>query len=312
MPSLIDLRRAARGAFAALVAAVATLGEVEAQPNPTPPEVSPEVVACAQDYEAAQVEAKAGHLKTAAEKAVSCAQDKCPAYVRGDCLRFLDEYKAQTPSIIVVARDKSGCDTTEARVSVDGKLVLEKVDGRAVELDPGEHVIGVSVTGMPVEEQRIVATQSQKDRQLSFGDARAPACKKGVIERPPPPPPVQTERSPMTVAGLVLGGLGLGALATSAGFGIAGFVQRGELEDCKPCSEQRIDHVRRTFIIGDVLLASGTALLGTSIALLVVGGKQPDAQPEPASTSGRTPRQSVWLGAVPSFSGGAVALFGSF
>jgi hypothetical protein len=260
------------------------------------------VVVCAQDYEAAQVEAKDGHLKAAVERAVSCAQDSCPAYVRGDCLRFVDEYKAQTPSIIVVARDRNGCDTTDAQVSVDGKLVLEKVDGRAIELDPGEHVVSVTAAGVAAEEQRIVATQSQKDRQLSFGDGRAPGCKKGGVERPPPPPPKQTERSPLTVAGLVLGGLGLGALATSAGFGIAGFVQRGELEDCKPCSEQRIDNVRRTFIIGDVLLASGAALLGTSIALLVVGGNQADPEP----------RTSVWLGIVPSYGGGAIDLRASF
>lgn len=111
----------------------------------------------------------------------------------------------------------------------------------------------------------------------------------------------------MTVAGLVLGGVGLGALATSAGFGIAGFVQRGELEDCKPCSEQRIDDVRRTFIIGDVLLASGAALVGTSIALLVVGGNQPD--PGPKSTALGAKKRAVWLGVAPSLEGGAVELF---
>ncbi|MBL8741541.1 MAG: hypothetical protein JNK04_10620 [Myxococcales bacterium] len=299
MPSLIGLWRAARGLLPTLVA-VLVIDGAHAQPAP---EIAPEVMACAQDYEAAQVEAKSGHLKAAVEKATSCAQDKCPAYVRGDCLRFVDEYKAQTPSIIVVARDKNGCDTTDAQVSVDGKLLLEKVDGRAIELDPGEHVVSVVAPGVPPEEQRIVATQSQKDRQLSFGDARAPACKKGVVDRPPPPPPVKSERSPMTMAGLVLGGLGLGALATSAGFGIAGFVQRGELEDCKPCSERRIDDVRRTFIIGDVLLANGVALLGTSIALLVVGGKQPD---EPA------PRSALQLGARASLGGGAIELSTTF
>jgi hypothetical protein len=303
MPSLIALWRVASGALVALVAGIATPDLAHAQP--APPEVAPEVVACAEDYEAAQVEAKGGHLKAAVEKAVSCAQERCPAYVRSDCLRFVDEYKAQTPSIIVVARDKNGCDTTDAQVSVDGKLVLEKVDGRAIELDPGEHVVSVALPGVPVEEQRIVATQSQKDRQLSFGDARAPGCKtsgKSGIERPPPPPPAKTERSPMTVAGLVLGGLGLGALATSAGFGIAGFVQRGELDECKPCSEYRIDGVRRTFIIGDVLLASGAALLGTSIALLVVGGNQTDPEP----------KKAVWLGAAPSLSGGTIELSTSF
>lgn len=306
MPSLIGSRRAAWGAFAAF--AMAAPARAYAQPEPTTPDVAPEVVACAQDYEAAQVEAKAGHLRTAVEKAVSCAQDRCPSYVRGDCLRFVDEYKSQTPSIIVVARDKNGCDTTDAKVTVDGKLVLDKVDGRAIELDPGEHVVSVSAAGVVAEEQRIVATQSQKDRQLSFGEARAPGCKKGAIA--PPPPPVKIERSPMTVAGLVLGGLGLGALATSAGFGIAGFVQRGELDDCKPCSAQRIDDVRRTFIIGDVLLASGAALVGTSIALLVVGGNQPD--PEPTSTAGRMQPRSVWLGLAPSFAGASVELLATF
>jgi hypothetical protein len=292
MPSLSLRRFISRVLFALGVVATSDLAQAQ------PADVAPEVVACAQDYEAAQVEAKGGHLKAAVERAVSCAQDKCPAYVRSDCLRFVDEYKAQTPSIIVVARDENGCDTTDAQVSVDGKRVREKVDGRAIELDPGEHVVSVSAPGVPAEEQRIVATQSRKDRQLSFGDARAQSCKKGVAG----PPQAKSERSTMTVAGMVLGGLSLGALATSAGFGIAGFVQRGELDDCKPCSEQRIDDVRRTFIVGDVLLASGAVLLGTSIALLVVGGRQPDVEP----------KQSVWLGVAPSLDGGTLGLGARF
>ena len=118
---------------------------------------------------------------------------------------------------------------------------------------------------------------------------------------PPPPPPIEQGRSGLTVAGLVLGGLGLCALATSAGFGIAGFVERGELDDCKPCSQGRIDDVRRTFIIGDVFLANGAALVTASIVLLVVGGNQSTADPKQAR-----------LLLLPSLSGGAVGIRTTF
>jgi len=290
-----------RLALAWVSASVFVSAAARAQPN-TPAEVPPEVIVCAEHYEAAQVDAKTGKLRSAVRHAVSCAQDSCPAYVRADCLRFADEYKAQTPSIIIVARDVKGCDTTDVKVSVDGVVVLEKVDGRALEVDPGEHLVAVEVSGLPVEEQRIVATQSQKDRPVKFGEARAGNCQKGPSERPPPPPPpIEQGRSGLTVAGLVLGGLGLCALATSAGFGIAGFVERGELDDCKPCSQGRIDDVRRTFIIGDVFLANGAALVTASIVLLVVGGNQSTADPKQAR-----------LLLLPSLSGGAVGIRTTF
>ena len=258
--------------------------------------MTPELLACASDYEAAQVAAKSGKLTSAARLATSCARDACPMYARTECLKLVEEYTAQIPSIIVVARDGEGCDTTNARVSVDGTLRLEKVDGRALEVDPGEHVVRVEAVGAPPEEQRIVAVQSEKDRPLKFGSGRAAECHKPGGSAPPPKQ-VRATRSGVTVAGMVVGGIGLAALTASAGLGIAGFVQRGELDACIPCSERQIADVRRTFIIGDVFLATGAALVATSIVLLVVGGQasEPEAKPKKAVSLTAAP---LWGGAA--------------
>lgn len=267
---------------------------VAAQPtspsaSPTPDGVSPELLACARDYEGAQVAAKGGKLRRAVELATACSREACPAYARMDCLRFVEEYKAQTPSIVVVAKDATGCDTTDARVSVDGAVVLESVDGRAIEIDPGEHTLRVEVPGVPAEEQKVVIAQGQKDRAIRFGESRGELCRKGPTKPPPPPPaPMKSERSGLTIAGMVVGGVGLASLTAGAGFAIAGFVQRSDLEECKPCSQTRIDDVRQTFIVGDVLLGAGAAAVGTAIVLLVVGGNEQPAK-KPAVSFGLAP-----------------------
>jgi hypothetical protein len=269
--------------------------------EPAPAQPSPEILACVRDHERAQVEAVAGHVKQALELALACSKDVCPSYARNDCLKFADEYRAKLPSVTVRARGTDGCDTADANVSIDGVLVAERLEGRALPVDPGAHTIVVQVPGVAAEEQKIVAAEGERDRVLTFGDARAKRC-----GAPVEPPKKSGGFSGLTVGGMVLGGIGLAALATSGGLGIKGLVERGDLDECKPtCSDDQIATVRLNFIIGDVFLATGVAAVGTAIVLIVVGTSEPGPDDQPA-------KPALQLDVGPRNAGGALRLSGSF
>ncbi|MBL9022021.1 MAG: hypothetical protein JNL21_07455 [Myxococcales bacterium] len=243
---------------------------------------------CVSDHEAAQVKNAEGSLRAALELARSCALPACPDLVRGYCAKLADEYETQLPKISVRARGPDGCDTTDARVSVDGVLVSERSDGQAVALDPGKRVISVELAGAPREEQTIVAARGESLRTLRFGEERAERCGArpgmGKPAEPARPSPGSTGLSAATIAGIVVGSVSLASLATSGALGVVGLVERSDLEACRPCTQEEVDDVRRFFIVGDVFLGVGGAAAITSIVLLVVGAQEP-AGPSTASAA---------------------------
>src|SRR5687768_450132 len=74
--------------------------------------------ACIAAYEQAQQLRKSGKLVDAEQRARECADTQCPAILRRDCVPWLDEIRASTPSLVVTVVGKDGCDLTAARVSV--------------------------------------------------------------------------------------------------------------------------------------------------------------------------------------------------
>jgi hypothetical protein len=181
-------------------------------------------------------------------------------------------------------RAAGDCDATDAKVSVDGSW-SRKVDGRR-SARPAT-CRQRQCPGLPAEEQRIVATQSQKDRQLSFGDSRAAACE-GNRGRPPPPPPLSARRWSRGWCWEAWAW----ALATSAGFGIAGFVQRGEPKTAS-LSEAAHDDVRPSSS-GTCFLRRGCAGRDVDRSLPVVGN-----QPAPAKSTALRPEERFGWGASP-------------
>lgn len=241
--------------------------------------LDPAAQRCVRDHEAAQVKNAEGSLLEALELARSCALPACPELVRGFCAKLADEYEGQLPKVSVRARGVDGCDTTEGRVSVDGKLVSETSAGQAISLDPGRHVIAVEVPGAPPEEQTIVAARGEALRTLRYGEDRATKCgaRPEPVTAPKPDAPPPSGLSSITIAGIVVGSISLASLATSGALGIVGLTRRSDLEACKPCTQEEVDDVKRFFVVGDVFLGVGGAGAVTSVVLLVVGAAEPAA-----------------------------------
>jgi hypothetical protein len=177
--------------------------------------------------------------------------------IRVDCVTWLDEVENSIPSIVLAARSERG-DETRVRVVLDGEVVAERLDGRAMELDPGAHELRFELEPYPPVLASILVREGQRNRVIAAWFAQPP------LPPPPPSPPPGGAPEPPTLA-LVLGGVAVAGVATAAGFGLAALRFRHDRrEACAPlCTEDDERALRARAIASDV---------GLSVALLAAGG----------------------------------------
>jgi hypothetical protein len=146
---------------------------------------------CVNANSAAQDQKEHGQLLAARESLVFCASDGCAKYAKGDlardCAHLLQEVNKSIPTVVFVAKDSNDNDLPKTRVTERGRTIVNRLDGRSVELDPGEHRFRFETDGFdPVEKIAIVAA-GKKDLEV-----------KVVYRKNVPPPPVAPP--PPTVA----------------------------------------------------------------------------------------------------------------
>ena len=253
-----------------LAAAAITLFTVQASADPTKAQ-------CVTANASGQDLRRDGKLREAREQLHVCSDPKCPGVVRTDCTKRLDELEAAQPTIVFDATEGSGADITAVRVSVDNRVLVERLDGSALQLDPGEHVFTFEVTGQAPVSQRLVLKEGEKGRR-----------EKIVIGSPPPPPPpppppseaaslpAETGMGSLKVLGLVGGGVGVAGIAVGSVFGLltASAISKqktdcGSATNCTNYAQAASDHSTWTtdstistvaFIAGGALLAGGAVL----------------------------------------------------
>jgi hypothetical protein len=76
-----------------------------------------------------------GHLSAAREALRACAASTCPAIVRDDCTKRLDEAERAQPTVIFEARDGAGNDLADVKVT----MVLHGVHRIRQEHDLRQH-----------------------------------------------------------------------------------------------------------------------------------------------------------------------------
>ena len=138
----------------------------------------------------------------------------------------MEELSKQIPTIIFGAKDGSGADLSAVRVTMDGEVLAERLEGTALSIDPGEHTFTFESPGQPPTTKTLVIEQAQKDRRelITIGTAvTAPLVQTpspaSALQPPPPPPQVHRRTWPWWVggAGVALAGTGiiLGAVAAN-------------------------------------------------------------------------------------------------
>lgn len=252
-------------ARAALALAIAlTAGAARADESPTRQE-------CIQASEDAQLYRIKTQLVAARVKLVTCSSEACPKVVRQDCSAWLDEVDRALPTVVLAARDGGGKDLVEVRVQLDGAPLVDRLDGKAVAVDPGDHVLRFESHG-EAHEEKVVVREGEKNRIVSV-----------TIGKPPPPPPVVVvqpiapiappprETRASSPATWVFGGLGLATLVAAGAVGAASLAQRQSLYDscgsAGTCAQSDVDQVYLMYDLAYGGAAVGGALLLTGVIL---------------------------------------------
>jgi hypothetical protein len=256
-------------------------------------------LACIRAAEEGQAARDGGQLLRARDLFAVCAARECPAMLRRDCTSWLEDARRQTPSIVVVARDTAGRDVVDAQVTVDGVARQPQLDGSPIELDPGQHVVHVSLgesaraqmPGADAQEQRILLAPGEKTRTINVTFVRpqpAPVPAPPVPSPPPsaappamPQPPQRTHGHGLPAGSYLLGGLGLAALGVFGTFGVLGLTDANHLRaTCVPaCQSSDVDAVHTKLLVADVALGVGVVSLAvaTWLGLNALGAPAPSS-----------------------------------
>jgi hypothetical protein len=248
------------GFVALLVSGTAWADEPVSQPAPEP--VRPESATtseqdvlgvCIAAYEDAQRKRNRGDLIEAREALKVCSREVCPAIARTDCTGWLGELRVDVPTIVVGARFEGGRDVIDVKVFLDGKPLMDRIEGRAVEVNPGVHTLRFERQGSAPVEERVSILVGERNRRVIVT----------IPDPTPPPAPAAEPSSGIPTMTYVLGGVGALGLAGFGFLGLTGLSREGDLDACKPsCPSGDVDAVRTRYLAADISLLVGLAALG--------------------------------------------------
>jgi hypothetical protein len=236
---------------------------------------------CVASHASAQREVKAGRLKQAAQLFTACGSDNtCPEQLRAECSELLDKVKTTVPSVIFSAVDGKGADVSNVKVYIDDALLVDGLDGRAVELDPGKYhfrfvlpdnsELSVDALVREGEKNRLIGVRAAEEKQAPLG-APAALAQPVAVEAPPKPLEKKTPVAAWVATGVAVVGFG-----TFGTFAILGSSDKKKLDDCAPnCPESeqsRHDSLKTKYLIADIGLGVGAVSAIVAGVLFLTAG----------------------------------------
>lgn len=222
------------------------------------PSFADEKDTCADAHIQGQTSRRDGKLVDAKERFSACANESCPELVRKDCTTWAAELTNSIPSVVIEARDEDGHETVDVSLSIDGKPRGNRLDGRAIELDPGNHVIRIQLPNEKSVEQQVMMHEGERARRVTL---RFPARQRPKPEKLPP-----RESSGPSALPFVFGGVAVVAFGSFATFALLGKKKQNELDECRPdCAQSDVDGMRTRYAIGDISLAVGAVATGLTL-----------------------------------------------
>jgi len=291
---------AALAAAGALGAASLTTANARAEP-----------AACIASHRSGQRAKLEGHLRNAAKLFATCSADaSCPAVVRDDCSKFLEETNRALPTVIFAVVEDDARDLTDVKVFADDELIASSLNGRAVELDPGPHHFRFAMPQGQVVKQDALVREGEKDRLIRVKvtsprpAAPAPAAPGPAVPVPAAPPPARPHSPPLG-AWIAASGA-VAALATGVTLGALGAGKQSELDRCKPACPPTVrstyDSAKSLYLGADISFSVAVVATGIATWLFLA---QPGTRDRTADTS--SPRR-VSVGAAPTPGGASVVV----
>lgn len=237
------------------------------------PSAHADAQACVDTSERAQALRDEGKLRAARAELLNCAVETCPQVIQTDCHQWLAEVESRMPSVIFSVRDSTGNDVGAARVLIDGSLLVSRLDGKSVPVDPGEHTFRFEPEhGSPVE-QRVIIRENDKGRLLAIVlpalDSRVDAPHGAHSS---PPEQASGQRS-IPTATYILGGV---SLIGAAGFAYFWLSAVGDAKDLQAtcasrgCTESDLSPPRTKALVADISLGVGVAAATGALMFFVL------------------------------------------
>ncbi len=234
--------------------------------------------ACVTEHLEGQRLRDGGKLKAARQQFLACSMDACPAPLRKDCLQWLDETDAATPTVLIRARRADGQDTADVNVLVDGESITTRLTGLPLPIDPGEHVVRFVAGDGSTHEQRLVLNVGEKNRPVEVVFSARPERSSQPGQTPiAPSSPAPNGGGGIPASAYVAGAVGVVALGSFAFFGLSALTRGHDLESsCAPrCAGDDATSVRRDALIADVSLGVGIVALGAAAWILLTHHDSP-------------------------------------
>jgi hypothetical protein len=211
-----------------------------------------------------------GKLRAARDAFARCTRETCPGLVRTDCTDILGKLVASQPTIVVGARDSDGKELTSVAVFIDGVRATDRLDGRPIEIDPGERAMRYESADGSVITETMLVRQGEKERLISIRFASkapvpataAPSASAATPAAPAAPPKPGGMRRTLGYAFAALGVIGAGGFAY---FGLTGLGKEKDLQACEPrCSQSDVDGLKTRYLMADI--SAGIGVLGLGLA----------------------------------------------
>lgn len=189
-----------------------------------------------------QIQRDAHKLVEARNQFLICAKQECPSVVRKDCTTWLEQVQASLPTVVPVAIDEAGNTLPGVKVSVDGKVLVAKIEGQAVEVNPGTYTFAFEAPDGTKAEKQVVVAEGDKDKRVAVPIASPGAL--GTAAPPPPStasapappaassapaerPPGESSPAPWKTIGIVTAGVGVVGLGLGTVFGLQASSKKG-------------------------------------------------------------------------------------
>ncbi|MBX3187790.1 MAG: hypothetical protein KF819_12275 [Labilithrix sp.] len=228
---------------------------------------APRTKRCIDAAETGQQLRSSGRLVAARRAFGACTAPDCPAAIRRDCARWIEDVDAAIPTISVRLEDENGREVSEGKVLIDGEEPsFEPSAGRALPIDPGAHKVTWLRSDGRIEQDAIIR-EGEHNRVILLRVApqvSAPPTKEA------PPPAASSRSSPWP---WIVGGIGLAALGVGSGLWIAGTGERSDLERtcaaAHTCLQADVDASRSKLVVGDVFVGVGIVALAGALYLFL-------------------------------------------
>jgi hypothetical protein len=257
---------------------------------------------CIQANTDAQTFRREGRFAEARKELEMCSSSSCPSLVSADCIKRLDELESAQPTVVFNVVDGAGRDLNEVKVTLDGAVLLDKLEGVAVGVDLGEHTLTFSAPNRPSVSQKLVFRQGEKSRIVRITMEGPHDARPDGEAQPSPSASGQTPTaddpaargggssgSSQRTIGFVVGGIGLAGLGIGGFFGYRAIQAKGrQTDNCQSsttcpdyaaAADAHEDGESNGLISTIAFLAGGAATAAGVVLVLTAGPKAEGSAP---------------------------------